>query len=456
MRKTLLLTFILLSSIAYGQTTSISPYSGFGIGEIAPKGYDRSFAMGGVGLGFNDSLAINPINPASYSFFKRQNPIFQVGLKGQKLDLKSEINSNSIFNFSMNNFVLGFPVSKRAGIVIGINPATTVGYNVVVAKEYTDAEDYTFPIFNKFEGSGGYNKFYLGGAYRIVEKTDSALGTMSVLSLGVNFSFFGGKKFSKLNVIYADSALTYKNTKYTLTEIIRDVGFDFGLQYLVYLKKTSSLKYISLSVGATANIPKFMNTQFETLYNTYQLNAGGVEFNIDTVFFSDDISGETYIPFNYGIGFMLDINKKWQIGLDYESQNWNNFKQNVEGVEIRNNNLTNMFKVSGGVQFNPVPMDSRKINTSYLKMITYRMGVRYTQEYLKFDDYQLKDKAVSFGLNLPFSRSQSYSSINLGIEFGTSGTIENELIQQDFINFMIGLTLLPHRFNRWFVKRKFD
>jgi len=456
MRKILLLVFIFFTAFAYGQTTSISPYSGFGIGEISPKGYDRSFAMGGVGIGFNDSLAINPVNPASYSFFKRMNPIFQVGLKGQNLKLTSEVNTNTIFNFSLNNFVLGFPVSKRAGIVLGINPATTVGYNVVIAKEYTDADNYTFPIFNKFEGSGGYNKFYLGAAYRILEKRDSLVGVTSVLSFGFNFSFFGGKKFSNLNVIYADSINSFKNTRYTLTEVIRDFGFDFGLQYMTYLKKQSSTEYISLTIGATVNIPKFMNTRFETLITTYDLQSSGFEFNVDTVLFSDELKGETFIPVNYGVGFMLDINKKWQIGLDYEAQNWNDFRKNVEGVEIRNDNLTNMFKVGAGVQFNPTPMNLRKVNTSYFNMMTYRLGARYTKQYLKFDDYQLDEKAISFGLNLPFSKSQSFSSLNLGIEFGTSGTIENGLIQQDFLNFMIGLTLLPHRFNRWFIKRKYN
>lgn len=112
MRRILFFVFVFWQAISYGQTTSISPYSGFGLGELAPQGYDRSFAMGGVGIGFNDSLSINPLNPASYSFFKRRNPIFQVGLKGQQLNLTSEINSNNTFNFSLNNFVLGFPIAK--------------------------------------------------------------------------------------------------------------------------------------------------------------------------------------------------------------------------------------------------------------------------------------------------------------------------------------------------------
>ena len=111
MSRILFFTFLFWQAISYGQTTSISPYSGFGLGELAPQGYDRAFAMGGVGIGFNDSLGINPINPASYSFFKRRNPIFQVGLKGQNLNLTSELNSSSTFNFSLNNFALGFPIA---------------------------------------------------------------------------------------------------------------------------------------------------------------------------------------------------------------------------------------------------------------------------------------------------------------------------------------------------------
>jgi hypothetical protein len=455
MRKFLLLTFTLLTTIVFGQTTSISPYSGFGVGDISPKGYDRSFAMGGVGLAFTDSLSINPMNPASYSFFIRRNPMFQVGLKIQNMKLRSEVNSNNVNNFSFNNFAIGFPIAERGGIVLGINPVTTVGYNIIVAEEYTDADNNKFPIFNKFEGSGGYNKFYIGAAYRVIEKSDSLMGLKSRLSIGFNFSYIGGNKFSKVNVLFGDNDRSFKNTKFTSIETIKDFSFDFGAQYVTYLKKTSKYKYLSMAVGATANIPGYMNTSYKTLVNTFSFDATGVETNIDSVFFSNDLKGKTYIPFNYGIGVMLDINKIWQIGIDYEAQNWSNYNQVIEGIEIENNRLTNMFRVGIGLQFNPMPLDRRKVNTSYLKIITYRMGYRYNQDYLKFGDYQLTEQAISFGLNLPFSKSQSLSSFNFGIDIGTGGTTEHSLIREDFINVMFGLVLMPHRFNRWFVKRKY-
>ena len=455
MRKRLFAVLFFWPALLFGQTTSISPYSGFGLGELAPQGYDRSFAMGGVGLGFNDSLAINPMNPASYSFFKRKNPIFQVGLKGQYMKISSEINTDDASNFAMNDFALGMPVGKGGAFVLGINPATNVGYNLVLIDEYTDAEGVTFPVINKFKGSGGFNKFYLGMSQKLYERTDSITGPLTTISVGGDVIFYGGTKNIVFDIIYADSANSFNNTRFTESERIRDFGFDFGFQAQQYFNKRSTFKYVSVTLGATVNIPKFMSTKFKSTVFTYKVNSRGEEVVQDSIFFIDDIEGDSYIPIRYAVGIMIDINKKWQIGIDYSAQNWSEYKQVINNVELKNDNLTDMFRTGIGFQFNPAPIGQRKVNTSYLKLITYRAGFRYYKQYLKFGDYQLDEKAISLGLNLPFSKSQSFSSFNLGIEFGTSGTIDNGLVKQNFINFMIGLTLLPHRYNRWFVQRKF-
>ena len=153
---------------------------------------------------------------------------------------------------------------------------------------------------------------------------------------------------------------------------------------------------------------------------------------------------------------MIDFSNKFQVGIDYEKQNWDDFKQVVNDIEIQNNALTDSWRISAGIQYTSVPLSIRKMNTPYLKMITYRLGGRYNPTYLKFENYQLIDKALSLGFNLPLSKSQSYSSINLGMEFGTQGSTDNGLIKQDYINIMVGIILLPHRFNKWFVKKKYN
>ena len=116
--RTFLLAILFLPTCLFAQTTSISPYSGFGLGELAPQGYDYSFAMGGVGFGFNDSLSINPMNPASYSFFKNHNPIFQLGYKTQFLRLSSDVNTEQINNGTINNIAIGFKITRKIGMGI--------------------------------------------------------------------------------------------------------------------------------------------------------------------------------------------------------------------------------------------------------------------------------------------------------------------------------------------------
>src|ERR1700758_1065222 len=70
--KCLLVIFpALLSSFAYAQTLSSSPYSRYGLGELQGTGLAQNYAMGGAGYAWrNDTISPNSINitnPASYS-----------------------------------------------------------------------------------------------------------------------------------------------------------------------------------------------------------------------------------------------------------------------------------------------------------------------------------------------------------------------------------------------------
>ncbi|MGY8910077.1 MAG: hypothetical protein ACKVIG_09490, partial [Flavobacteriales bacterium] len=100
-----------------------------------------------------------------------------------------------------------------------------------------------------------------------------------------------------------------------------------------------------------------------------------------------------------------------------------------------------------------------KINSisSYWERITYRAGVRYENTGLLVDGSgntsnftEINDFGISFGLGLPLKR---LSTVNMGFEFGKRGTIENNLIQENYFNFRLSLSLTD---TNWFVKRKID
>ena len=62
----------------------------------------------------------------------------------------------------------------------------------------------------------------------------------------------------------------------------------------------------------------------------------------------------------------------------------------------------------------------------------------------------IEDFAVTAGLGLPLGGT--FSKINVGLEIGKRGTVYNNLVEENYINLSIGLSLS----DRWFVKRKYD
>ena len=86
------------------------------------------------------------------------------------------------------------------------------------------------------------------------------------------------------------------------------------------------------------------------------------------------------------------------------------------------------------------------------------MGVRYEQTFLKLNNEQLESYGISFGLGVPISlkRPHSPSTFNFGVELGQRGTTANNLLKEDLVRISVGLTLMPHFRQGWFVQRKYD
>jgi hypothetical protein len=82
--------------------------------------------------------------------------------------------------------------------------------------------------------------------------------------------------------------------------------------------------------------------------------------------------------------------------------------------------------------------------------VSYRAGVSYKQTYLKFDNQQINDYGITFGVGLPIYRSNS--TINVAVEFGRRGTTNNNLVLENYTKLNMSVNL----YDLWFIKRKFD
>ena len=78
--------------------------------------------------------------------------------------------------------------------------------------------------------------------------------------------------------------------------------------------------------------------------------------------------------------------------------------------------------------------------------------MRFEKTGLVIKDESIKEFGISFGVVLPIGDTRLLSNANIGLELGQRGTTKNNLIQENFINVQLSLSLN----DRWFQKRKFQ
>ena len=78
------------------------------------------------------------------------------------------------------------------------------------------------------------------------------------------------------------------------------------------------------------------------------------------------------------------------------------------------------------------------------------MGVYYAPSLLVVGNEQITDMGVTFGMGLPLKKT--LSRINFGIVYGTRGTVNKNLIQENYFNIIFGVTIN----DKWFKKYKYN
>jgi len=99
-----------------------------------------------------------------------------------------------------------------------------------------------------------------------------------------------------------------------------------------------------------------------------------------------------------------------------------------------------------GIEVTPDPDALR----GYFNRVHYRLGGYYSNSYLSIRGEQIKDYGITFGVGLPFKGTKT--TFNLGMVLGQRGTLDNNLIKENYG--IINLSFTLHDF--WFFKRKFD
>lgn len=420
-----LIAFI-LTDHASAQTSVSSPYSAYGIGNLSQVTNFRSRSMGGVGIGIRDNFNVNHLNPASYSGFDSTSFVFEGGASGHYITLKTDNLSESYSNATLSHLLFGFPVTKWWKSSFGMLPFSIMGYD---ATDFSTPEDISQTQYI-FEGSGGISQFFWGNSVQFTK----------FLTLGVNSSYLFGTMDRVQKVTFPGSANLISSLSNNAISV-NDMYFDFGAQFHNTL---DSARGVQLVIGATYSPQQELNARRNSLVRSYLGDLSGVPLIIDTISQVIDEKGTIVIPQSLGIGFSFSRKNRWLVAADYEFGAWKNYSSFGES-----DSLTNSHKFRIGGQITPNPN-----SFSYIQRIEYRLGAKYNQTYLNLRNKQISGFGITFGMGLPVISNmirRTRSMLNIGFEAGRRGTLSNGLIQENYFNIHIGISI----YEWWFFKRRY-
>ncbi len=429
--------FCFVALLSNAQTTTNSPYSRYGFGELQSTGFVKNLSMGGTGVAVtNDSVApyyINVLNPASY--VTNRITTFETGLNSQFLTISSSSGKAKLNSVAPAYLAFGIPFTKWWGASFGLMPYSQVGYTISADSVY----DNIGTVTSSYKGSGGINKAYFGSGFRINK----------YLSVGGNFSYlFGTIENERRSIISGGNIF---NTKIIKSTNVSDINFDYGINsgFLIDSLKGKALnEKIKLNFGATASLAKDINAKSDIFAATFISTNAFYDTDLDTIQFEEDVKGKINLPLALSFGLSFKKGERILVAADYAMQQWSQSSYYGENLGLKNSMRTSI-----GIQYNPASSGFSKSN--YFKRIQYRAGLKYSSSFIQVNNTQITETSVSFGFGLPVGRLRQYqqfSMFNFGFEFGTRGTTDNGLVKENFIKAVIGITIN----DRWFIKPKFD
>ena len=433
MIKKIIVSICLLFSLAiFAQEGTSSPYSFYGIGDIKFKGTVENRSMGSLSV-FPDSIHINIQNPAHLAGLK----LTGLALGGTYANTKSktETQEAKARRTSLDYMAVGIPVGK-VGIGFGLIPYSSIGYkiqkNIYEINTTVNPHDTTGVQYSKYTGTGGVNKVFLGFGYRLTKK----------INIGADIQYNFGT-IETTNLRYQTFPLLQYGSRENNSSDVRGVNFDLGIAYQTKVNsKYSFFSSLSYTPEAELILGNTRNIEIVQLLTTSAVSVIERE-NIPV----DDTKIKLPAKLSFGSGF--GEVKKWLVG--GEITFLNNSVMSNRFNDIQGAIFENAVRYSLGGFFIP----NYNSYSSYYKRIVYRGGLRYENTGLViqkpgYPDKSITDFAANIGLGMPLSGT--FTNINIGLEIGKRGTKSYNLVEENYINLSVGLSLS----DKWFVKRKFD
>lgn len=422
MKRIFALSFISAGFFLNAQSIGNSPYAAYGIGDVKYDNTVETSAMAGISTAY-----ITDFNNS----FNFKNPAANANLELTSIKFEGT-NENNFFSTDntkstkhstyLSNISIAFPISKKAKFGLGYQPYSSKRYNILNS---ATLEDGSLRV-NNFRGEGTLSTVQAAFSYAVTRD----------FSLGVRSNFYFGNLYDIDEVTLSDAELV---NGYETKNNIKNFNFTLGA---TYQKKYDNDRKLTLGATSTLGNTTDMETQYTN--STYYYVAGGEKAYVDVI---DDknYSSKNLIPFEASLGAGFGHNLKWFVStqIDYK-----------KGGDIQFLGLPfqyeDSYRVSAGGWYLPNLNNFR----NYFSRITYRYGAYYEKGNLNINGTNINKYGLTLGASLPFKNNSPsrMSGIDLGVELGKRGTVQNNLINQNFVNLKIGINFA----DKWFRKNLYN
>lgn len=431
------------ASVGHAQIAP-SPMNSLGIGKIMPMDLIQNSTMGGLGVGSGSYWNLNNLNPAMLIYNKRtifnELTVFQAGMVLENLNISDPNITETSGSGGMNYLVTGFPVMKNKWYTsIGLQPYSSAVYNFSYSEAVEGNPDAT--AFVNEIGEGGLTQIYWNNGVAITKN----------ISAGLSSSVIFGSRKKEYNYYFDVSNTSntpeggYASALYQ-RKSVRGIALKGGLVYMDSIQRNDKAP-LKVTVGLTYDFESSINGKdFESMQRR---NFSGTVFSNDTI--KDNISGKLNLPMGFAMGASISKGFNWSVGADFGMKKYSQLEDFDNTFQYRD-----MRYAAAGAEYTPNPFS---VN-SYFSRISYRMGLRYEETAYLINGVGVNDFGINFGVSLPIVPSagntsvlsKGFSSVDMGFSYGVQGSLNDNLMKEEYFKFRFGVT-----FNeRWFVRRKFN
>lgn len=405
--------FIMGAVAANAQSSTNSPYTRYGLGELSDQAFAHNAAMGGIGYALRSSEQINVMNPASYSAVDSLSFMFDIGMGLKSSNYQENGYKTNAKNASFDYLAMQFRLHPRVGFAVGFTPYSNVGYKFSRTSDIENSDDVT--LTNTFYGDGGLQQIFGGIGFKILDN----------LSIGANVGYLYGEiDYQTLATLSngGDQTTTYNNIS------INSYIANFGLQYTQKLSKTDKVT-LGLVYGLGHDLKS-------TETKGIQVTDGSSYSELT----EETIKDSYGIPSTFGAGLTWQHKQNLTVGADYTLQQFENVKYD---------NSTDFYKnrtrIGAGIEYMP-----SLYGRNYLSRIRYRAGAYYSSSYMKLPEYDgPKEWGVSAGFGLPLHLFQRNTVLSItGQYVRVLPSVEGMLSENRFV-LKLGLTFNEHWFMKW-------